>query len=76
MTSNRPINPSLLAIVAEGFFSRLSFGLITFALPLYAYHLGLSVLQISLLVTLTEATALVFKPIIGWLGDLAKRGTA
>ena len=77
MTSNkpsksprsRPINSSLLAIVAEGFFSRLSFGIITFALPLYAYHLGFSVLEISLLVTLTEATALVCKPAIGWICD-------
>ncbi|MDJ0650704.1 MAG: MFS transporter [Xenococcaceae cyanobacterium MO_188.B19] len=77
MASNKPsesppsrtINLSLLAIVAEGFFSRLSFGIITFALPLYAYHLGFSVLEISLLVTLTEATALVCKPAIGWICD-------
>ena len=60
---------SLLAIVAEGFLSRISFGIVTFALPLYAYHLGLSVLQISFLVTLTEGAALVVKPIIGWIGD-------
>ena len=60
---------SLLAIVAEGFLSRISFGIVTFALPLYAYHLGLSVLQISFLVTLTEAAALVVKPIMGWIGD-------
>ena len=34
---------ALLAIVAEGFFSRLSFGLLTFALPLYAVReLGMS----------------------------------
>ncbi len=34
---------ALLAIVAEGFFSRLSFGLVTFALPLYAFEeFGLS----------------------------------
>ena len=65
----RQINSSLFAIVAEGFFSRLSFGVISFALPLYAYHLGLSVLQIGFLVTLNEAAALVFKPLMGWVAD-------
>lgn len=77
MASNKPAKPSklsginspLFAIVAEGFFSRLSFGFISFALPLYAYHLGLSVLQIGFLMTLNEATALVFKPMMGWVAD-------
>lgn len=65
----RQVNSSLFAIVAEGFFSRLSFGVISFALPLYAYHLGLSVLQIGFLVTLNEAAALVLKPMMGWVAD-------
>ena len=65
----RQVNSSLFAIVAEGFFSRLSFGVISFALPLYAYHLGLSVLQIGVLVTLNEAAALVLKPMMGWVAD-------
>ena len=63
------VNSSLFAIVAEGFFSRLSFGVISFALPLYAYHLGLSVFEISCLVTLNEAVALVLKPMMGWIAD-------
>ena len=35
------ISPALLVILAEGFLSRLSFGIISFALPLYARQLGL-----------------------------------
>ena len=68
-TRGRHVNSSLFAIVAEGFFSRLSFGVISFALPLYAYHLGLSILQIGFLVTLNEAAVLVLKPMMGWVAD-------
>ena len=67
--ASQQVNTSLFAIVAEGFFSRLSFGVISFALPLYAYHLGLSVLQIGFLVMLNEAAALVLKPLMGWVAD-------
>lgn len=62
-------NLSLLAIIAEGLFSRLSFGIIGFALPLYARHLGLSFTQIGILVSLNSAVALCFKPMLGWVGD-------
>src|SRR5512142_1239363 len=51
---------SLLAITAEGLLSRLSFGVIGFALPLYARHLGLSFTQIGILVSLNSAVALLF----------------
>jgi MFS family permease len=60
---------ALLAIIAEGLFSRLSFGIIGFALPLYARHLGLSYAQIGVLVSLNSAVALLFKPLLGWVGD-------
>jgi MFS family permease len=60
---------SLLAITAEGLLSRLSFGVIGFALPLYARHLGLSFTQIGILVSLNSAVALLFKPLLGWAGD-------
>ena len=63
------INPALFAIVAEGFLSRLSFGVISFALPLYAHHLGFSLFQISLLMTLNGAMALILKPLMGWVAD-------
>jgi len=62
-------NPALTAIVLEGLFSRLSFGLITFALPLYARHLGLSFTKIGLLASLNTAVALALKPLMGWVAD-------
>jgi MFS family permease len=62
-------NLPLLAIIAEGLFSRLSFGIIGFALPLYARRLGLSFAQIGILVSLNSAVALCFKPLLGWVGD-------
>ncbi|MDJ0705026.1 MAG: MFS transporter [Leptolyngbyaceae cyanobacterium MO_188.B28] len=76
--SNRAITPksqsrqrtlALLGIISEGFFSRLSFGLIAFALPLYARHLGLSLAQIGLLASLNIAVSMALKPFIGWVAD-------
>jgi MFS family permease len=65
-------NPALAAIVAEGFFSRLSFGLISFALPLYAYQeLGLSLTAIGFLASLNLGVAIVLKPFMGSLADRA-----
>ena len=60
---------SLIAIIAEGLFSRLSFGVIGFALPLFARHLGFSFTQIGILISLNSAVALGFKPMLGWIGD-------
>jgi len=68
-TKTYHLNTSLLAIVAEGFFSRLSFGLITFALPLYAHRLGLSITEIGFLISLNLAVALALKPAMGWIAD-------
>ena len=62
-------NLSLVAIIAEGLSSRLSFGVIGFALPLYARHLGLSFAQIGILVSFNSAVALAFKPLLGSIGD-------
>lgn len=61
----RPIG----AVVVEGFTSRLAFGLLSFALPLYAYHLGLSLAQIGLLLSTNMAVAVVLKPAMGGLID-------
>lgn len=63
------LNPSLLAIIAEGLLSRLSFGLIGFTLPLYARHLGLSLSQVGMLVAVNSAVAILLKPSIGWAAD-------
>lgn len=62
-------NPVLGAILLEGLLSRLSFGLITFALPLYARHLGWSYAEIGLLISLNTTIALVLKPLAGGLAD-------
>ncbi|MBA2337854.1 MAG: MFS transporter [Acidimicrobiia bacterium] len=65
----RVSNPALLAITAEGFLSRLSFGIISFALPLYARRQGMSLGQIGLLVSTSLAVAMVLKPAAGWAAD-------
>ncbi|TLY52410.1 MAG: MFS transporter, partial [Gammaproteobacteria bacterium] len=59
----------LMAIIAEGLLSRLSFGLINFSLPLYARHLGLSLTEVGVLAALSSAVALGFKPLVGWAAD-------
>ncbi len=63
------INVSLMAIVAEGLLSRLSFGLISFSLPLYARHLGLSLEEVGVLAALNSAVAVGAKPLLGWVAD-------
>jgi len=60
---------SFFAILAEGFFSRLSFGIISFALPLYALHRGLSLTEVGILVSLNTAVAILLKPAAGKLAD-------
>src|SRR5438046_9152544 len=62
-------NPALLTIVAEGFLSRLSFGLISFALPLYAYHLGMKLSEIGILSSINLVVAMAFKPLTGAMAD-------
>jgi MFS family permease len=63
--SGRPI----AALVAEGFLSRLSFGILSFALPLFALKLGMSLAQIGLLVSLNLIVAVALKPAMGRLAD-------
>jgi MFS family permease len=61
---------ALLAIVAEGFFSRLSFGLVTFALPLYARDkFGLSLAEVGVLASFNMIVAILLKPVMGALAD-------
>lgn len=57
------------ALVLEGFLSRLSFGLLTFALPLYGRQLGLSIVEIGLLSSLAQTVSLVLKPVMGGVAD-------
>lgn len=61
---------ALLAIVAEGFLSRLSFGMLNVALPLYAgQQLGMSLTEVGFLLSLNTIVAMVFKPPMGALAD-------
>ncbi len=65
-----PFSPSLFVILAEGFLSRLSFGVISFALPIFAYKkLGLSLTQTGLLFSLNLIAEQLFKPVMGWVAD-------
>jgi MFS family permease len=70
MTSGpRSTSLALMAIVAEGFLSRLSFGVIGFALPLYAYHLGMKLSDIGILASINLVVALALKPAMGVVAD-------
>ncbi|MFL5312124.1 MAG: MFS transporter [Myxococcales bacterium] len=63
------VDPVLLAIVGEGLFSRLAFGVLGFALPLYGRKLGLSLTQIGVLISLNSVVAIALKPALGWAAD-------
>jgi len=61
---------SLYAILAEGFLSRLSFGIISFTLPLFAYRkLGLSLTETGFLFSINLIAEQLFKPAMGWVAD-------
>jgi len=62
-------NPALLALVAEGFLMRLGYGIIAFALPLYARHLGLNLAETGALLALTGVVKVALKPLTGWVAD-------
>ena len=56
----RSVSPALLVIWARGFLSRLSFGVISFALPIFAYkRLGLSLTQTGFLFAQPDRRAVV-----------------
>ena len=63
-----PAGPTL-AIVAEGFLSRLSFGLVGLALPLYALKLGMNLAEVGLLMSANVILQLVAKPGMAPLAD-------
>jgi MFS family permease len=66
----RSLKSSLIVILAEGFLSRLSFGIISFALPLFAYRkLGLSLTETGFLFSLNLISEQAFKPVMGWVAD-------
>lgn len=62
-------NPSLAVVILEGFFARLGFGVITFALPFYALSLGMSFTEIGVLASLRLVAAIALKPVMGVAAD-------
>ena len=62
-------NPTLAALAGEGFLTRLGFGMISFALPLYALKLGMNVGEIGLLFAARSITVLLTKPLMAWAAD-------
>jgi MFS family permease len=61
--------PTIIAIILEGFLTRLGFGMIGFALPLYALSLGVNIAEVGLLYALRTVVTLLMKPAMGWVAD-------
>ncbi len=64
------------AVVVEGFTTRLAFGVVSFAMPLYALHLGMSLTEIGVLVAMKALIEPAVKPFMGRAVDRwgARRG--
>src|SRR5512144_2506197 len=62
-------DPALGAIVAEGFLSRLSFGIANVALLLYGSYLGLNLTELGVLASISLIASLAVKPVMGWVAD-------
>ena len=60
---------ALATVLAEGFLGRLTFGMVSFAMPLYAQKIGLSLSLIGILVSIRTLCVLPLKPVAGWLAD-------
>lgn len=60
---------TLRAVLVEGFFTKLGFGIVSLAVPLYALSLGMNIAEVGL-VTAARALAIpIFKPIMGAVVD-------
>jgi MFS family permease len=66
-------NPTVAAVSAEGFLTRLGFSMVSFALPLYALSLGMGIAEIGLLYALRTVTTILVKPVMGWAADRCGR---
>jgi MFS family permease len=62
-------NPTVAAVSAEGFLTRLGFSMVSFALPLYALSLGMGIGEIGLLYGVRTVTTILVKPIMGSAAD-------
>ena len=68
-------NPTVTAVAAEGFLTRLGFGMVSLALPLFALSLGMSLAEVGLLTALRTVAVIGVKPIMGWAADRYGRKT-
>jgi hypothetical protein len=62
-------SPAIAAIVAEGFLSRLAFGVANLTLPLYLHSIGMSIAAIAALSVVNSAVAVLLKPVMGRVAD-------
>jgi DHA1 family multidrug resistance protein-like MFS transporter len=62
-------SPALCALMGEAFLSRLAFGIIAFALPLYARALGMELSEIAILISFNTLVSMLLKPYAGQLAD-------
>lgn len=60
---------AIAALVGEAFLSRLAFGIMAFALPLYGRALGMSLAEIAVLISLNTLVSMLLKPSVGRLAD-------
>jgi len=60
---------ALATVAVEGMLGRLTFGMVSFGLPLYAHAKGLSMGEIGVLISIRTVFVLPFKPVAGWLAD-------
>lgn len=64
-----PDDRPMRVVVFEGFLSRLAFGIISFALPLCAHRMGMSLGMIGMLLSTNTAVAVLLKPALGMVID-------
>jgi len=64
-----PREPTVRAVVVEGFFTRLGFGMVTFALPLYGLSIGMNVAEVGILAGARAVVEPVVKPLAGRFVD-------
>jgi len=62
-------SPTVAAISLEAFLTRFGFGMVSFALPLYAVALGMNLAEVGLLYTARTGTTVLVKPLMGWAAD-------
>ena len=61
--------PTVTAVAAEGFLTRLGFGMVSLALPLFALSLGMSLAEVGFLYALRTVAVIAVKPVMGWAAD-------